>query len=634
MSILKNSILFLSLLLVNHVFAQDFSVGSIPDSLRQNANTVVRFDDEIVEIDNIKSGLRKESYAVTVLDEKGESDAEFTFSGDTFRELKSFSAVLYDANGKMIKKYSKSDLKTTEYSEDLATDSKISYFQCTAPSIPYTIHYRLEESYKKGILSYGLFMPVNTFHQSVQEYNYSISWPSNLNVRIKYFNHMPQGEVSSDKGMTHERWRTKNWKALESELLSPPLNEIVPYVVFDPTEFVYDGVPGSISTWADLGNWTYSLTLGRDVLPDNLKAKVTDLTKQAKTDKERVLLLYKFLGETTRYESIQLGIGGYQPMTALEVYKTGFGDCKALTNYLKALLAVVGIESQACDIRVDEGRKNLMSEYPNFREINHVILRVPLQGETLWLECTNPTVPFGYVHQGIAGHEALVYGKDGSQLERLPDYADSLNLEQFQAEVELSPDGSAAVNMRKVSRVKIYDEFFWFTTAKASDQIQGLRSDIHLPNVDIGPYHVRENKSQLPDITVQCNWSTSLYGNKTGNRLFLPVNIFRTGYDKLRKDKRVNDVDLSKGSRDLDSINIHIPAQYEVETLPTCMTVEGSIGQFTSKVSCDGNVIHIVQCFDARSGRYKAADFPEIMAFLNKITSAYKGKIILRKKTS
>jgi len=607
-------------------------MASIPDSLKTNAYSVLRFDDESIEISSIKSGKRTDSYAVTVLDEKGESDAIFKFNGDSFRELKSFSAKLYDANGILLKKYGKSDLMSSEYSSELASDNKITYFECKAPSIPFTIRYDYEVSLKNGILNYGYFAPIGTFYQSVQRYHYHVQLPESIKPRIKSLNKMPEAKVSTEKGVTTWVWNVANLKAVESEPLNPPLDELTPTVLLAPSEFVYDGVPGSISTWSDLGKWSFGLTNGRDLLPETVKAKIIDLTKNDKTDRDRVHTLYDYLGETTRYVSIQLGIGGYQPMSAMEVNKTGFGDCKALTNYLKSMLAFLNINSEYCTIRYDEKQKDLMSDFPNFTEMNHVILKVPLKEDTLWLECTNPRLPFGYVHDGIAGHEVLVCLKDGGVMERLPDYADSLNVEMHVANVNLATDGSANVNMYKDCRVKIYEDYFWFPRAKSSDQSDNLREDIHLPSVTLGSYKATEYKSANPNIKVDYNWSTPLYGSKTGNRLFLPVNIFRSGYDALRKNKRVLDLHIYKGFRDADSIRIHIPDSYEVENLPNLVEEFGRFGKFTSKVTIQGNVIQIVQIADIHSGKYKASDFPDFMAFLNKITAAYKSKIILRRK--
>jgi transglutaminase-like putative cysteine protease len=611
----------------------DLSVSAIPDSLKKNANTVTRFDNETIDIYSLKSGVRKDSYAITVLDEKGESHASFLLTGDVFNVLKSFSAKLYDAQGKLLKKYGKSDLQTSEYSSALATDNKSYYFSCDAPSIPFTIRYDYEVSMNNGILNFGYFFPMDSYYHSVQSYVYLLRLPETVIPRIKSFNHIQEPGISTASGITTYFWKVENQKAIESEPLDPPLDDYVPYVSIAPNDFIYDGTPGSVSSWSELGKWSYNLTVGRDVIPEELKAKLLDLTKNAKTDKEKVQILYNYMGETTRYVSIQLGIGGYQPMAASEVYKMGFGDCKALTNYLKAMLSVLGIHSEYCTIRFDEDKKELLNDFPDFLQMNHAILMVPLPNEKLWLECTNTKVPFGFVHNGIAGHDVLVCKPEGGEIQKLPDYADSLNLEQNVAYVNLLADGSASVKMQKDCRVKIYDTNDWFLLAKASDQTDNLREDIHLPNVELGSFHTTENKKALPSYSVDFSWKTSLYGSKTGNRLFLPVNIFRSGYEQLRKPNRIHDICIEMGYRDADSIFVQIPESFEVEALPPTVLVVSRFGSFTAKVVLEGNQLKIVQVADVFTGNYKDSEYQEFIAFFNKITTAYKGKIILRKKS-
>ena len=97
--------------------------------------------------------------------------------------------------------------------------------------------------------------------------------------------------------------------------------------------------------WQSFGAWQRELREGRDALPDALRREVHALTDTLTTPREKVRALYDYLGATTRYESIQLGIGGLQPMPAAEVFRTKFGDCKALASYLRALLAECGIAS-------------------------------------------------------------------------------------------------------------------------------------------------------------------------------------------------------------------------------------------------------------------------------------------------
>ena len=163
---------------------------------------------------------------------------------------------------------------------------------------------------------------------------------------------------------------------------------------------------------------------------------------------EKIAAIYQYLASTTRYVSIQLGIGGLQPIAAADVNRTGFGDCKGLSNYMRAMLTELGIPSVYTVISTTNRR--LLADFASANQNNHVILQVPLPNDTLWLECTNPTLPLGYVHHSIAGHDALLVGPNGGILCQLPTYADSLNTQVNNTLVTCQPDGSAKVELNKL----------------------------------------------------------------------------------------------------------------------------------------------------------------------------------------
>ena len=103
-----------------------------------------------------------------------------------------------------------------------------------------------------------------------------------------------------------------------------------------------------MNTWEGFGKFISELLKGRDVLPDDIKVKVHQLTDQLKDDKQKVYVLYDFLQKNTRYISIQLGIGGWQPFDAKYVAAKRYGDCKALSNYMVALLKESRYSSKIC----------------------------------------------------------------------------------------------------------------------------------------------------------------------------------------------------------------------------------------------------------------------------------------------
>ena len=117
------------------------------------------------------------------------------------------------------------------------------------------------------------------------------------------------------------------------------------------------------------------------MLPEKLKQKITDLTKECKTDKDKIKALYNYMGDNTRYVSIQIGIGGLQPMEASKVFSTGFGDCKALSNYMMAMLQETGIP--AYNTIINSKSESLFEDFASAGQTDHEILTVPLENDTL-----------------------------------------------------------------------------------------------------------------------------------------------------------------------------------------------------------------------------------------------------------
>lgn len=635
----KLSIIICTLIVSANLFSAkinlNYSTGLIPDSLKKNAWGVVRHATTVFDYKSTTIGTEKNSIAITVLDKKGLELANFICRCDKFRTLKSFSGNLYDANGNLLLKYKMSDLQTTAQSDNntLATDSRYYYFECQTPSFPFTIHYEYEVAWKNGILAFPLFVPQSGYNLSVEAASYQLVMPENTEFLSKAVNMKNEPSKRTNKGTVTYEWKVENRNAIESESLDPDLTDMIPMLYTNPKKFEYDGVPGTITDWESMGKWQFELNKKRDILTPETKSKVLEITKNATTDKEKVKLIYDYLGQTTRYVSIQLGIGGLQPIPAAEVCKTGFGDCKGLSNYMKAMLDVVGIPSNYVVIKASSSKKNLFPDYANFYQTDHVILQVPFPNDTLWLECTNPRVPFGFAHNNISGHDVLVNEEQGGKICKVTDYPDSLNIEKNRVSIKLNVDGTASVNMQKQCFVKIYDNFDWFPYAKSSEQTDALRKEINLPNVTMGTISVKEDKSALPSMQMDYSWTTPLYGTKTGARLFIPVNPFRTLYEGIKRNKRTHDIVISSGFKDIDSISIPIPEGFEIESLPASTELSTIFGHFGSDIQVTATEIIIKQTVFIASGRYHVSTFSDFVAFLDKINTGYKGRIILKKQT-
>ena len=101
----------------------------------------------------------------------------------------------------------------------------------------------------------------------------------------------------------------------------------------------------TFSSWKSFGSWIKDLYQGLDVLPPDRQQFFKSLVENAGSETEKIKRIYTYLQQNFRYVSIQLGIGGLKPFSAEFTDKKKYGDCKALSNYMKAALKAVGIKS-------------------------------------------------------------------------------------------------------------------------------------------------------------------------------------------------------------------------------------------------------------------------------------------------
>lgn len=609
----------------------DFRVSLIPDSMKRNAYSVVRLSQCDYTYRNPTSATARFNHVVTILDKEGISESYFVESGDKSTKLTKFKATITDANGNKIKTYGRNNIETNAISSHLATDNFRYYLNFTDPALPFTIQYEYEMEYNDGIYYFPVFMPVSSFNQSVERAAFNLISPVGTIIHVKATKFDGKYTELEAKGLNSRNWEITGYKAVEPERFGPSFMNLMPVVYSGPKDFVYEKTRGELTNTQTIIQWLKDLSSGRTELTQATKDQITAMTSGLKTDREKVEALYNHLGKTTRYESIQLGVGGYQPIAAAEVCRTGFGDCKGLSNYLKAMLNHLGIEANHCIIRSDSREKDLTDDFTAMLRSNHMILQVPLPGDTLWLECTNTKVPFGYVHSDIAGHNALVNYDRGGKMERLPDYPDSLNIEQNKLNLIIEPDGKATAKVHKSLEVKQYDGMMGFITARQQDQTDKLRKEINLPQAAIQNIQISENKSALPSLRISYEISTNQYGTKTGNRLFLPVNVMRSTNAFFKKGERKQEIVIYEGWVDADEISAVIPEDFSIESIPAPVMIENEFGRFTSNITVDGKTITIKQTLSVKSGLWKASSYPALRELFEKAAAGYGGKITVRR---
>lgn len=405
--------------------------------------------------------------------------ANFYTTLDKSEKIERFACVVEGVNSKFNKKYKAGDLKYSEYSGDMVTDLKSVELSIDLPLYPIVVTTDVTYHRTDNTISYPPFLPIPAYDTEVKEATYMIDFPASMNLRyVAMDTDIKPVESTTPKGKKRWTFTLANQGEIVYEEFSKPLLQQIPKVLFVPERLDYYGTQGSMKSWEEFGLWINSLCQGMDVLPDDARAKVHELTDTCATDWDKVRVLYNLLRRHTRYVSIQLGIGGYRPLAAEFVWRKGFGDCKALTNLMKAMLAEAGVASTYTLISTKYDR---LIDLPNFQQLNHVILKVPTSKGVIWMECTNPEIPLGYTHDDIAGHEAVEISDKGGHRVILPDYADTLNLRTTKVKTVFRPDGTGSINIIDSYSCHRYTRLYGWLKKSEKDRINAAARAYSLP---------------------------------------------------------------------------------------------------------------------------------------------------------
>ena len=632
---MRNYFFLIVLALPMSLSAQLYNVQLIPDSLKKNANMVKRFDEITIEIRSPGKAIMREHYVYTILDESGSRFAKYTSSYDKFVGINTISGILYDAAGKEIKRIKKKDMQDISGSDEetLMTDRRYKHNDFYFNTYPYTTEYE-EEDEINGIRGFPDFDPLNAPGVSVEISRYVIIAPKDYEVRYKPFNCSITPDIKETGDKKIYTWEMKNLPAKPNEVMAPLWSDLVPFVKMAPSDFEADGYKGNMSTWENYGKFINQLLSGREELPDDIKKKAHELTDNLKTPKEKIAALYDFLQKNTRYISIQLGIGGWQPFPANYVAAKRYGDCKALSNYMVSLLKEVGITAKYVEIWSGEDAPELVEDFP-CSQSNHVVSCVPLGKDTIWLECTSQTESPGYMGSFTGGRKAILIDEGGGHIVRTPSYSASNNLQCRVVNAEINSDGNLDADVNTV-----YTGISQELPHALMNELSGEEREKYLNNLfNLATYKVdksryEEQKGMLPEMKEYLHILSPNYATVSGKRIFMLPNLFDKFSTRLSDDPdRKYDFVCSKAYRDIDSISIKIPEGYQPESIPKDVQIDSRFGKYNASVKVLPDRIIYYRSFERQLGRYPPSDFSNLVRFYEQVFKSDHTKLVLVKQS-
>jgi hypothetical protein len=629
--------IFLSLLLcVSGIKAADpkYPVSSIPENLKKDADVVKRMEEITFQVISTGETILHKKYALTILNENGADNAGIAEYYDKLISITSMEGTLYDASGKVLKRTKNKDISDVSAvsGNNLIDDSRVKTHHFYYREYPYTVEYEVEQKFS-NTLFFPNWYPQEDEKYAVEQSSYTVICPEQYEIRYRAFNYKGAPEVTTEKGKKKMRWSVNAIPAIKLPFASPSWKEMTTVVYFAPSEFEIQGYKGNMSSWKDFGKFQASLNAGRDVLPAQIIETVNSLTAGISDTREKIRVLYNFLQKNTRYISIQLGIGGWQPFPASEVATKGYGDCKALTNYMYSLLKASGIKSNYTLVYAGGNKDVLIEDFPSNR-FNHVILCVPMAKDSVWLECTSQTLPAGYMSDFTGNRKALMITEEGGVVVRTPQYGLRENTEQRVIKAKLDENGNLSLNVKASYGGTEQDDVSSLINGLSKEKVEKvLQKELELSTYNINNFKYEETKDILPKVDEQLDISVSNYATISGKRLFIMPNILNRGGVVLNDQKdRAFDYVYNNAYRQEDKYEIEIPEGYELEAAPADVNLQSKFGTYTSSAKLVGRKIIYTRTREHFAGRYPAKEGIALAGYFESVYRSDRSRMVFVKK--
>jgi hypothetical protein len=612
----------------------------------EKTNAVLLYSDTSISVEPSGKIKRMERRAYKILRPEGEARGKVVFVVDAKTHITDLHAWSIPASGKdyEVKKADAVERAVDGQNGILVSDIRALLLQIPAAQPGNIVGYEIEEEATPYVLE-----EVWNFQDviPVREAHYRLQLPSGWAFRASWLNHAELAPVVS--GANQWQWTLTDVNALHPEPRMPALGGVAGrmFVALIPPH----AQGQTIQSWNDLGVWYSGLTAGRRNLSPALKAKVAELTASSATLLAKMQALAAFAQDDIRYVGIELGIGGYQPHTAADVFSHRFGDCKDKVTLLSAMLAEIGVPSYYVLINTQRGA--VTADTPPNTYFNHAVLAVglpadlsdasleaiqqhPTLGKLLFFDPTNSLTPFGSLSGALQDNFGLLVTPEGGELLQLPQLSVASNGIARTAALSLDEQGTLRGEVHEV-RVgqRAAEQRSVLRGAKIdSDQIKPLETLLaaSMPSFQITKASVSNLRATDKPFQWQYSIEADHYARVEGELLLVRPRVIGSkalGFLDAKETRRYP-IEFDEPERDTDVFEITLPAGYAVDQLPAAVDVVGDVVSYHSKTEIVGRTLKYTRSFEIAKLTAPASGADDLRALYRSIENDERSAAVLK----
>src|SRR5438477_7358349 len=378
--------------------------------------------------------------AYKILRPGGREYGTVTVSYNSHSKITGLRGWCIPAQGKAYEVKEKEEVETSMRKVDgseLGSDVKDQLLRSSAADVRNIVGYEYEKELQPFVLQ-----DIWRFQEAdpVREAHYTLQLPAGWEYKATWMNYP---EVKPAQSGNQSQWIVSDIKGIKHEDSMPPWQGVAGQMIVSFFPSGGSAQNQGFQNWKQMGIWYQGLTSGRRDASPELKQKAASLTASASTPSAKMKALGEFAQRDIRYVAIELGIGGWQPHPAAEVFTHHYGDCKDKATLMGAMLQEIGVDSYYVIINSERG--SVTPETPAHKDgFDHAIIAVklpdsvvdaslmativhPKLGRLLFFDPTDELTPFGQLNGALQANYGLLVGPDGGELVELPVMPPAMN---------------------------------------------------------------------------------------------------------------------------------------------------------------------------------------------------------------
>lgn len=634
------------------IFAPATAVAGTPDWLRdatraplpnypEDTDAVVLLDERLVTVSpggEVRSTHRK---AFKILRPAGREKGTLYVYFDSQTQITSLKAWGITAAGEEFEA-KKGDAVTAGYSEELYSNTHYLVLQIPGAQLGSVVGYEYQQLERPFVLQamWGFQDEI-----PVRYARFVLELPSSWTYAATWRNREPvKPQPTGDNRWT---WALNDIEPVRSEPEMPTWGAVA--AQFEVSFSRKDPAGQNNGSWAEIGRWYAQTTKGRREITPAIRDKAGEMVRAITDPIEKIGRLASYVQHSIRYVAIEIGIGGYQPHAAPEVFVSGYGDCKDKATLLSAMLHEVGIDSYY--VLINNKRDYLAPDFPSMLGFNHVILaiRVPdsagplgmmpiLQheklGRLLLFDPTDGSTPLGYLPPSLqASHGLLVTDSDG-ELIRTPLLPPSANRILRTAKLTLDTSGALKGTVEEVRSgpfaTELRESLLNLPAKQRQTVLQGILTEL-IDGAVLTGARISALHDSGPSMNVSYDMTVPAYAQHTGNLFLLRSCVLgHKGSSLLEGKPRKQPIVFPNAVSESDVLEISLPVEYSIDEVPRTVKYEYPFATYNSETTASDHELKYTRTYERNDIRIPMEKIGDLKKLYSDIADDERAYAILR----